>query len=80
MITRWFGRFIATPDEPKFVAEYPSLLFGITETIEEGEYGFGGLIRRTSYALVIRPKISWNDGSTSRIVAGVYMALMVRGE
>lgn len=72
------GGFIATPDEPKFVAEYPSLLFGITETIEEGEYGFGEVLyERTSYAS--RDKAKDFLGTMAQlhgIVAGVYMALM----
>jgi len=72
------GGFIATPDEPKFVAEYPSLLFGIAETVEEGEYGFGEvLFERTSYAS--RDKAKDFLGTMAQlhgIVAGVYMALM----
>jgi glycine dehydrogenase subunit 1 len=72
------GGFIATPDEPKFVAEYPSLLFGITSTIEPGEYGFGEvLFERTSYAS--RDKAKDFLGTMAQlhgIVAGVYLALM----
>jgi len=45
------GGFIATKDEPKFTAEFPSLLFGITTTTQPGEYGFGEVLyERTSYA------------------------------
>ena len=72
------GGFIATPDEPKFVAEYPSLLFGIAETVEDGEYGFGEVLyERTSYAS--RDKAKDFLGTMAQlhgIVAGVYMALM----
>jgi len=43
--------FIATRDEERYVAEYPSLLFGLTTTVAEGEYGFGEVFyERTSYA------------------------------
>ena len=70
--------FICTKDEERFVAEYPSLLFGITDTIKEGEYGFGEVFfERTSYAS--REKGKDFIGTTTAlhgIVAGVYMALM----
>lgn len=70
--------FIATRDEKKYVAEYPSLLFGLTTTTEEGEYGFGEVFyERTSYAS--REKGKDFIGTTTAlygIVAGVYMALM----
>ena len=39
MHMQWGGGlsgFIATRDEKEFVAEYPSLLFGITTTTKEG--------------------------------------------
>lgn len=43
--------FIATRDEERFVMEYPSRLFGITKTAEEGEWGFGDVAyERTSFA------------------------------
>jgi len=42
--------FIATMDQEKFVNEYPSRLFGITNTSVEGEYGFGDVFYdRTSF-------------------------------
>ena len=70
--------FICTKDEERFVAEYPSLLFGLTDTIKEGEYGFGEVAyERTSYAS--REKGKDFIGTTTAlfgIVAGVYMALM----
>ncbi len=72
------GGFIATHDDKKFVAEYPSLLFGLCETEKEGEYGFGEVFyERTSYAS--REKGKDFIGTCSAlygIVAGVYMALM----
>ena len=72
------GGFIATRDEPEFVAEYPSLLFGITTTTETGEYGFGEVFyERTSYGS--REKAKDFVGTMAQlhgIVAGVYLALM----
>ena len=72
------GGFIATPDEPRFVAEYPSLLFGITTTTEPGEYGFGEVFfDRTSYAS--REMAKDFVGTMAQlygIVAGVYLSLM----
>jgi glycine dehydrogenase subunit 1 len=72
------GGFIAIRDEPQFVAEYPSLLFGITTTTEPGEYGFGEVFyERTSYAS--REKAKDFVGTMAQlpgIVAGVYLSLM----
>jgi len=46
------GGFIATPDDEKFVMEYPSRLFGICRTAREGEWGFGDVAyERTSFAV-----------------------------
>ncbi len=72
------GGFIATPDEPRFVAEYPSRLFGLTDTAVEGEYGFGDVAwERTSFhgreegkEFVGTAAALWG------ITAGVYLALM----
>ena len=70
--------FIATRDEPKYVAEYPSLLFGLTTTTQEGEHGFGQVYyERTSYASRERGKDF--IGTTTAlygIAAAVYLALM----
>jgi len=72
------GGFIATKDEPKFTAEFPSLLFGITTTTQPGEYGFGEVLyERTSYAS--RDKAKDFLGTMAQlhgIVAGVYLSLM----
>jgi len=72
------GGFVATRDEPVYVAEFPSLLFGITETTEPGEYGFGEVFYdRTSYAA--REKAKDFLGTMAElhgIGAGVYLALM----
>ncbi|MGC8634113.1 MAG: aminomethyl-transferring glycine dehydrogenase subunit GcvPA [Candidatus Limnocylindrales bacterium] len=72
------GGFIATPDEERFVAEYPSRLFGLTHTTVEGEYGFGDVAwARTSFhgreegkEYVGTAAALWG------ITAGVYLALM----
>jgi glycine dehydrogenase subunit 1 len=70
--------FIATRDEEKYVAEYPSRLFGIAPTSVEGEYGFGDVFyERTSFAL--REKGKEFVGTATAlwgITAGVYLALM----
>ncbi|MEA2623421.1 MAG: glycine dehydrogenase subunit 1 [Chloroflexota bacterium] len=70
--------FMATRDEPDYVAEYPNLLFGITTTTKEGEYGFGEVFyERTSYAT--REEGKDFVGTTTAlygIIAGVYLALM----
>jgi glycine dehydrogenase subunit 1 len=72
------GGFIATRDEEKFVSEYPSLLFGITTTVEKGEYGFGQVaFERTSYASREKGKdFIGTCAALHGIVAGVYLALM----
>jgi glycine dehydrogenase subunit 1 len=72
------GGFVATRDEPKYVAEFPSLLFGITETTQPGEYGFGEVyFERTSYAS--REKAKDFLGTMAQlhgIGAAVYLSLM----
>jgi len=72
------GGFVATRDEPLYVAEIPSLLYGITETTEPGEYGFGEVFyERTSYAS--REKAKDFLGTMAQlhgIGAGVYLSLM----
>jgi glycine dehydrogenase subunit 1 len=70
--------FIATNDEPRFVMEYPSRLFGITSTRVEGEYGFGDVAyERTSFAVREEGK-EWVGTAAALwgITAGVYLALM----
>lgn len=72
-----FG-FIASRDEEKYVAEYPSWLISIGETIKEGEYGFSfAKFERTSY--IGRDKAKDFLGTISglwTIAAAVYMSLM----
>lgn len=70
--------FIATMDQEKLVNEYPSRLFGITNTSVEGEYGFGDVYYdRTSFGerehgkeFVATHAALWG------IVAAVYLASM----
>jgi glycine dehydrogenase subunit 1 len=72
-----FG-FIASRDEEKYVAEYPSWLISITETIKEGEYGFGlTKFDRTSYVGRDKGKDFLGTGAGLWTIAGaVYMSLM----
>ncbi|MHB9093254.1 MAG: aminomethyl-transferring glycine dehydrogenase subunit GcvPA [Eubacteriales bacterium] len=70
--------FVCTRDDKRYVAEYPGLLYGITTSVQEGEYCFGEVFfERTSYAS--REKGKDFIGTTTAlwgIAAGVYMALM----
>ncbi len=70
--------FIATRDEERFVAEYPSRLFGIAPTVVEGEYGFGDVFfERTSFAQRERGKEFVGTATALwGITAGVYLALL----
>jgi glycine dehydrogenase subunit 1 len=72
------GGFVATQDEPRFTGEFPSLLFGVTPTVVDGEYGFGEVFfERTSYAS--REKAKDFLGTMAQlhgIGAGVYLSLM----
>lgn len=72
------GGFIATRDEEKFVMEYPSRLFGITETSVEGEYGFGDVAYdRTSFGVREEGKeFVGTHAALCGITAGVYLSLM----
>jgi glycine dehydrogenase subunit 1 len=72
------GGFIATKDDPTFVMEYPSRLFGVAPTAVEGEYGFGDVAyERTSFAVRDEGK-EWVGTAAALwgITAGVYLALM----
>jgi glycine dehydrogenase subunit 1 len=70
--------FIATHDDERFVMQYPSRLFGITKTAQEGEWGFGDVAyERTSFAH--REEGNEFIGTAAAlwgITAGVYLALM----
>ncbi|UCH57221.1 MAG: aminomethyl-transferring glycine dehydrogenase subunit GcvPA [Candidatus Bathyarchaeota archaeon] len=70
--------FIATRDEERYVAEYPSRLFGIAPTSVEGEYGFGDVAYdRTSFAHREEGKEFVGTATALwGITAGVYLALM----
>ena len=72
------GGFIATHGDMRYVAEFKDLMFGITETVREGEWGFGEvLFDRTSYGS--REQGKEYTGTTTglwAITAGVYLALM----
>ena len=72
------GGFIATRDEEKYVRQYPSRLFGITNSAVEGEYAFGDVaFERTSFAEREQGN-EWVGTAAGlwAIIAGVYMALM----
>ena len=72
------GGFIATADDMKYVTEFKDLMFGITETVVEGEYGFGEvLFERTSYGSRAEGK-EFTGTATGlwAINAAVYLSLM----
>jgi glycine dehydrogenase subunit 1 len=72
------GGFIASRDEERYVAEYPSRLFGIAPTRVPGEYGFGDVAyERTSFAVREEGK-EWVGTAAALwgITAGVYLALL----
>jgi len=72
------GGFIGTRDDVKIVGEYPSRLFGITKTTEDGEYGFGDVLYdRTSFG--DRENSKEYVGTAAAlwgITAAVYLSLM----
>ena len=72
------GGFVATRDEPVFFHEFPALMFGLTRTIVDGEYGFGEVFyERTSYASRENAKdFLGTMAQLHGIAAGVYLALM----
>jgi glycine cleavage system P protein (glycine dehydrogenase) subunit 1 len=72
------GGFIASADDPRIVAQYPSRLFGIAPTVVPGELGFGDVAyERTSFA-VREEGNEWVGTAAALwgITAGVYLALM----
>ena len=70
--------FVASPDEERFVSEYPTFLIGLGPTSVEGEYAFGEVVwERTSY--VQRGDSKEYTGTTQNlwaIAAGAYLALL----
>lgn len=72
------GGFLAVPDEERFIAEYPFRLFGRTDTVVEGELGFGvGNYEHTSYVRrdLARDFIGTN-ASLFAVAVGAYLSLM----
>jgi len=72
------GGFIATHDDPTFVMEYPTRLYGMAPTVVPGEFGFGEVaFERTSFAHRERAKeFTGTAANLWAITAGVYLALM----
>jgi glycine dehydrogenase subunit 1 len=72
------GGFIATGDDMKYISQFKDLMFGIADTVEPGEYGFGEvLFDRTSYGS--REKGNEFTGTSTGIWAitvAVYLSLM----
>jgi glycine dehydrogenase subunit 1 len=70
--------FVASPDDERFVSEYPMFLIGLGPTTVEGEYAFGEVVwERTSY--VQRGDAKDFTGTTQNlwgIAAAVYLALL----
>lgn len=71
--------FMATMDDPKYVLEFPSRLFGVCPTKEPGEYAFADVAYdRTSFGH-LRDKAKEYVGTQTAlwgITAGVYLATM----
>lgn len=70
--------FLATRDEPRYVMQFPSRLFGVAPTCVPGEFGFGDVAyERTSFA-VREQGNEWVGTAAALwgITAGVYMALL----
>jgi glycine dehydrogenase subunit 1 len=73
------GGFIATVDDPKYLMEYPSRLFGICPTVVPGEYGFADVAYdRTSFGHHREEANEYVGTMTALwgLTAGVYLALM----
>jgi glycine dehydrogenase subunit 1 len=72
------GGFIATPDEERYVKEYPTLLVSLADTQEPGERGFGmTLLEQTSYDAREEGK-DWTGHTVHLwgVVSASYMALL----
>lgn len=70
--------FIASRDDMTYLREFKELVLGLTQTVVDGEYGFGQiLIKRTHYAMREKGKEFTGTGTNLWMVpAAVYMALM----
>jgi glycine dehydrogenase subunit 1 len=70
--------FVASPDEERFVSEYPTFLIGLGPTVVAGEHAFGEVVwERTSY--VQRGDSKEYTGTTQNlwaIAAAAYLALV----
>ncbi|MFV0407798.1 MAG: aminomethyl-transferring glycine dehydrogenase subunit GcvPA [Propioniciclava sp.] len=70
--------FLAVQDDPTFIMELPSRIFGLASTEVPGEYGFGDVAyERTSFALREEGK-EWVGTAAALwgIAAGVHLALL----
>jgi glycine dehydrogenase subunit 1 len=79
---QWYGGahagFLAVHDDPRYIGEMPSRLFGLESTDVPGEYGFGDVAYdRTSFAQREEGK-EWVGTAAALwgIAAGVHLALM----
>lgn len=72
------GGFIATAMDEKLVEEYPTYLYGIAETKEEGKFGWGRALNyRCSHGSRENAREYFGtEAGLWTIVAGVYLALM----
>lgn len=71
--------FMATMDDPKYVLEFPSRLFGICQTSKEGEYAFADVAYdRTSFGHLRDQAKEYVGTQTALwgITAGVYLSTM----
>jgi glycine dehydrogenase subunit 1 len=70
--------YIATRDEPRFINEIPTYLYGIMEARTPGQYGFGRALNyRTSHGSREKAREYFGTGSGLwAITAGVYLSLM----
>jgi glycine dehydrogenase subunit 1 len=70
--------FIATKDDMKYIKEFKDLMYGITETVEKGEYGFANvLFDRTLYGSREKGvEYSGTGNAIWGITAAVYLSLL----
>ena len=69
--------FLAVHDDPRFVYELPTRLFGLAPTMTEGELGFTDLAYERTSLAAREDGVEWigTASSLSAIVAGVFLAL-----
>ena len=72
------GGFIGVPDQMRYVAELKDKMYGLTDTVVEGEYGFGHvLFDRTSFgSREMAKEFTGTATALWLITAGVYLASM----